>query len=125
MGTHPIFESDFDCLTAFSEHSETVLYDRLFNGYELEFNPGPDCPLSKRHGRQIFENDKFDQEKVPDVCVKYGKAPTYNKNVRPVVKHESAVQLGMGITLLQIMELNERQQYLTMSVMHEFVWNDE
>jgi len=26
MGTHPIFESDFDCLTAFSE-ADVVLYN--------------------------------------------------------------------------------------------------
>ena len=52
---------------------------------------------------------------IPDPLAKY------NSMVRPVVNYSHPMDVEMSLTLLQIIELNEREQYLTTSMMYNFV----
>ena len=45
----------------------------------------------------------------------------YNKMVRPKLDYHDALYVNMSVTLMQILELNERRQYLASSVMYTFV----
>lgn len=45
----------------------------------------------------------------------------YNKMVRPVKKYNDTLNVYMAVTLMQILELNERRQFLAASVMYTFV----
>ena len=45
----------------------------------------------------------------------------YNPTVRPVLNFTQSLDVDMSLTLLQIIELNERQQIISTSVMHHFV----
>lgn len=41
--------------------------------------------------------------------------------VRPVKKYNDTLNVYMAVTLMQILELNERRQFLAASVMYTFV----
>ena len=43
--------------------------------------------------------------------------------VRPKLDYHDALFVNMSVTLMQILELNERRQYLASSVMYTFVSN--
>merc|ERR1712227_317874 len=64
MGTHPIFESDFDCLT---ERSEMVLILKTELGGDLRRIPLPDdISFDKLHSmlRRVYKVDIGDDDKV-------------------------------------------------------------
>jgi len=64
MGTHPIFESDFDCLT---ERSEMVLILKTELGGDLRRIPLPDdISFDKLHSmlRRVYSVDIGDDDKV-------------------------------------------------------------
>ena len=63
--------------------------------------------------------------KLPNECLRYvsDERATYNKMVRPKLDYHDALFVNMSVTLMQILELNERRQYLASSVMYTFVSN--
>ena len=77
--------------------------------------------------------DPLNVQAVPDSCVRYVQGRSlikwgklnkfsdgfakYNPWVRPVANFSTALDVGMQLTLLQIIELNERDQYLMTSMM--------
>ncbi|CBY14961.1 unnamed protein product [Oikopleura dioica] len=70
--------------------------------------------------------DPLNVQAVPDSCVRYVQDgfAKYNPMVRPVANFSTALDVGMQLTLLQIIELNERDQYLMTSMMYSFNWTD-
>ena len=129
----------FDFWEKFSvtcKYDENLLLTRLLDGYRLEFFKSSDCPLSEELGQTLFDMDPLNVQAVPDSCVRYVQGKfcykiqkkkkfsdgfaKYNPMVRPVANFSTALDVGMQMTLLQIIELNERDQYLMTSVMSVF-----
>lgn len=108
------------------KYDENLLLTRLLDGFRLEFFKSTDCPLSEELGRTLFEMDPLNVQAVPDSCVRYVQDgfAKYNPMVRPVANFSTALDVGMELTLLQIIELNERDQYLMTSMMYSFNWTD-
>ncbi|XP_041356427.1 neuronal acetylcholine receptor subunit alpha-10-like [Gigantopelta aegis] len=50
---------------------------------------------------------------------------TYEKSVRPVFNADKPVNIGLGLTLTQILDLDEKNQVLTTNVWLEVEWFDE
>merc|ERR1712131_60541 len=48
----------------------------------------------------------------------------YNRNIRPVLNHSDAVELRLGMTLQQLMEVDEEQGTLKTSVWMNYNWQD-
>lgn len=110
--------------TVFARYDENLLLTRLLSGHQLEFFKSRKCELSEEEGNRLFAHD---EHAVPDECVRYYEDPIakYNSMVRPVINYTQPLDVEMSLTLLQIIELNEREQYLTTSMMYNFIWVDE
>ena len=74
---------------------------------------------------QAFIKKQVQPFKLPNECLRYvsDERATYNKMVRPKLDYHDALFVNMSVTLMQILELNERRQYLASSVMYTFVSN--
>ncbi|KAL8587493.1 hypothetical protein ACOMHN_000899 [Nucella lapillus] len=48
----------------------------------------------------------------------------YNKNVRPVYNSNDSVPVTLGFTLVQIMDMDEKNQVLTLNAWMEIIWED-
>jgi len=109
---------------ALAIYDESILLDRLLNAYRLDFVGGDNCDLDQEKGELLWSVSPDD---VPTKCLGYveDSRAQYNSMVRPVKNCSQVVDVNFSMTLMQIVELNEREQYMTTSMMMTYGWKDE
>ena len=108
---------------AFGAFEENRLLNRLFGEYRLDFVNGPGCALSEVEGRRAFNSG----EDLPIACLDYVEDPdaVYKTSVIPKRNTSEKMDVNFSVNLNQIIELNERDQSLLLSVVMRYTWRDD
>merc|ERR1711890_48407 len=73
MGTHPIFESDFDCLTDFRRTQNNIKWPNVPERWELLVNMEPGMVL---RCERSSKNGNFTTQAIPVTILRFNKSQT-------------------------------------------------